>query len=164
MKKFIHLSIFILVITSFYGCPIGIDYPIGTPGKEKINKELIGTWVCSNLEAEVLKVKFEKSDDNSYKVTVLERGTMYGLETDFLTGWVSEVEGKTFLFFKPDNEDKYYHYMIKDIGTNEMVTCDVSLLDGGIDAVTSTESFRKQVAVSMKKAEFGDESTSWTRE
>lgn len=164
MKKLLHLSILVIVITSFYGCPIGIDYPLGTPGKEKINKDLIGIWESNDSEAEVLKVKFEKSDDNSYKVTVLERGAMYGLETDFLTGWVTEIEGKTFLFFKPENEEKYYHYMIKEMGNGTMVTCDVSLLDGGVDAVTSTEAFRKQVATSMKSAEYGVESITWSKE
>ncbi|MGE0637300.1 MAG: hypothetical protein AB7G44_16215 [Bacteroidia bacterium] len=164
MKKFIHLSIFILVITTFYGCPVGIDYPLGTPGKEKINKDFIGTWVSDSPDAEVLKVKFEKNDDNSYKVTVLERGEMYALETDNLTGWITEVEGKTFLFFKPDNEEKYYHYMIKEMDKEKMVSCDVSLLDGGVDAVTSTEALRKQVATSMKSEEYGVESITWTKQ
>ncbi|MCG3168054.1 MAG: hypothetical protein POELPBGB_03854 [Bacteroidia bacterium] len=164
MKKLLHLSIFILVITTFYGCPVGIDYPLGVTGTEKINKDLLGTWVSDSPEAEVLKVKFEKNDDNSYKVTVLERGEMYALETDNLTGWVTELEGKTFLFFKPENEEKYYHYMIKEIGNGTMVTCDVSLLDGGVDAVTSTEALRKQVASSMKSPEYGAESISWTKE
>lgn len=164
MKKLLHLSIFILVITTFYGCPVGIDYPLGVTGKEKINKDLLGTWVSDSPEAEVLKVKFEKNDDNSYKVTVLERGEMYALETDNLTGWVTEVEGKTFVFFKPEGEEKFYHYMIKESGSNTLVTCDVSLLDGGVDAVTSTEAFRKQVAASMKSAEYGVETISWTKQ
>ena len=164
MKKLVHLSIFILIITTFYGCPVGINYPLGTPGKEKINKELIGTWVSDKTDAEVLKVKFEKNDDYTYKVTVMERGEMYALETDNLTGWVTEVEGKTFLFFKPENEDTYYHYMIKSSDKKSLVTCDVSLLDGGVDSVTSTEAFRKQVVTSMKSAEYGVESITWTKE
>ncbi len=164
MKKLVQLSILILVITTFYGCPVGIDYPLGTPGQDKINKDLIGTWLSDSPEAEVLKVKFEKNDDNSYKVTVLERGEMYALETDNLIGWVTEVEGKTFLFFKPENEEKYYHYMLKEMDKTKMVSCDVSLLDGGVDSVTSTEAFRKQVATSMKSAEYGAETISWTKQ
>ncbi len=164
MKKFVHLSIFILVITSFYGCPVGVDYPLGTTGTEKINKELLGTWVSDSKDAEVLKVKFEKNDDNSYKVTVLERGEMYALETDNLTGWVTEVEGKTFFYFMPENENKYYHYMVKEADKSKMVTCDVALLDGGVDAVTSTEALRKQVATSMKNPDYGLETISWTKE
>ena len=46
----------------------------------------------------------------------------------------------------------------------KMVSCDVSLLDGGVDSVTSTEAFRKQVVTSMKSAEYGVESISWTKE
>lgn len=164
MKKLLHLSIFILIITTFYGCPVGINYPLGTPGKEKINKELIGTWVNSAEDPEVKKVSIKKKDDYSYDVLVLERGSMYALETDKLTGWVTEVEGKTFLFFKPENEETYYHYMIKSSDKKSMVTCDVSLLDGGTDAVTSTETFRTQVVTSMKSAEYGVESITWTKE
>lgn len=164
MKKLLHLSILILVITTFYGCPVGIDYPLGIPGKEKINKDLIGTWVSDSKEAEVLKVKFEKNDDNSYKVTVLERGEMYALETDNLTGWITELEGSTFLYLKPEGEEKYYHYSFSFSEKDKLISTDVSLLDGGVDAVTSTEAFRKQVASSMKKAEYGTEIIGWTKQ
>lgn len=164
MKKFIHLSIFTLIITTFYGCPVGIDYPLGNPGKENINKEFLGTWVNSAEDPEVKKVSIKKKDDYSYDVLVLERGSMYALETDILTGWLTDVEGKTFLFFKPENEEKYYHYMIKEKDKATMVTCDVSLLDGGVDAVTSTEAFRKQIVTSMKSDEYGVETITWTKE
>jgi len=162
-KKLLFFAAFAVMITSFYGCPIGIDYPLAKTGGEKINKDLIGTWVAEG-DGEVKKATISKNDDNSYKITVEERGEMYSLETDNLSGWITELDGKSFLIFKPENEEKYYHYMIKESGKRTMVTCDVSLLDGGVDAVTSTETLREQVSLSMKKAEFCVETTRWTKQ
>ncbi len=164
MKKLLHLSIFTLIITIFYGCPVGIDYPLGKPGDHKIDKDMIGTWVAGSDEADVKKVEFSKNDDHSYKVHVLERGEMYALETDNLTGWLTEVDGKTFLYLKPDDEEKYYHYMIKESGKGTLVTCDVSLLDGGVDSVTSSETLRKQVSSSMNMEGYCAETLNWTKQ
>jgi hypothetical protein len=164
MKKLVHLSIFFLIITTFYGCPVGIDYPLGKPGKEKINKDLLGTWVNSEEDPEVKKASIKKKDDYSYDVLVLERGSMYSLESDKLTGWITEVEGKTFLYLKEEGQTQYYHYMLPVIDKKSMTTCDVSLLDGGVDSVKSSETLRKQVVNSMKKAEFCTETIIWTKE
>ncbi len=164
MKKLLHLSIFILIITTFYGCPVGIEYPLGNIGKEKIDKTIIGTWLCSAEDPEVKKVTISRKDDYSYTVKVLEKGSMYSLESDDLTGWTTEVDGKTFLFFRENTGTTYYHYMINESGKNKMTTCDVSLLDGGVDAVTSTEAFRTQVSSSMKMAEYCAETLNWTKE
>ncbi|MEY3442953.1 MAG: hypothetical protein RLZZ519_1234 [Bacteroidota bacterium] len=157
---FVLLPIMVLLMT---GCPVGLDYSLGTPGSEEINKDLVGTWVNSSEEAEVKRVKIAKGKDNSYEVTVLERGEMYSLETDELQGWVTSVEEKSFLYLKPDGEEKYYHYCYWMDGAN-LQTCDVSLLDGGVDAVTSTETLRKQVATSMHMSEWGSEIQDWSKE
>jgi len=164
MKMLLRLSIFVLVITCFYGCPVGIDYPLGTPGKEKINKDLFGNWVATTEDSEVKKVTISKNDDYSYKIDVTEKGEMYSLETDHLTGWITEVDGKTFLYMKPEGDGQYYHYMIKESTKGAFVTCDVSLLDGGIDSVISTDAFRKQVTSSMKMEGYCAETINWTKE
>jgi len=44
-----------------------------------------------------------------------------------------------------------------------MATCDVALLVGGIDAVTSSETLREEVLGSMDRDDFCTESTSWTK-
>ena len=154
------LPIMVLLMT---GCPVGLDYSLGKPGSEEINKALIGTWVNASEEAEVKKVKLAKGKDNSYEVTVLERGEMYSLETNDLQGWVTSVGEKSFLYLKPDGEEKYYHYCYWMDGEN-LITCDVSLLDGGVDAVTSTETLRQQVAKSMSMSDWGSETQEWGKE
>lgn len=162
-KTIIYLSLFFLIFLN-YGCPVGLDYALGNPGKEKINPAILGTWVTDNDEAEVLSVTFSKLDDFSYKVTVNERGTMYALETDNLTAWITKFEGKEFLYLKPDDEDKYYHYMLIKLDEKTLISTDLSLLDGGIDAVKSTESLRKEVKNSINKPEFGKEKIEWFKE
>jgi hypothetical protein len=164
MNYLIKTVLFAIIVCTFYGCPVGLDYPIEAPGNEKIDEKLIGTWKNNNPDAEIIRVKISKKDNFSYSVQVLEKGEMYALETDNFIGWSASLEGKKFLFFKPDNEDKYYHYVIKELKDNKMTSCDLALLDGGKDAVTSTESLQKEVISSMKMEEFCAESEQWTKE
>jgi len=164
MKKLVYYAAFIMIIIFNYGCPTGLYYPLGNPGKEKINPKLLGTWVTNNDDAEVLSVTFSKQDDFTYKVLVNERGTMYALETDNFLAWITKFEGKEFLYLKPDNEDKYYHYMLIKLEEKTLISTDLSLLDGGIDAVKSTESLRKEVKNSINKPEFGKETIEWYKE
>lgn len=163
MKKLLFYPFFLAMTILFSACPVGLDYPLGSPGKEPIDPMLIGTWTCSSSDAEVLKVSISKKDDFSYQVEVLERGEMYALETDNLTGWVTELGGKKFFYLKPDNEEKFMHYMLKEISAQRMVSCDVSLLIGGVDAVVSHEALRKEVAESMRKEEFCTETLEWRK-
>ncbi|MEZ4828919.1 MAG: hypothetical protein R3C61_21930 [Bacteroidia bacterium] len=164
MKNLFTILLLVLFCVLFSGCPVGIDHPIGTPGKEKVDPALIGTWSTGQSEVEVSRLSISARDEYSYQVEVLERGTTYALETDNLTGWVTELDGKKFFYLKPDNEEKYYHYMIKIYETGTMVTCDVSLLDGGVDAVVSTQSFRDQVSRSMNMEEYCAETIEWIKE
>ncbi len=164
MKKILSYAAVAVIIMTFYGCPVGIEYPLGKPGTEKIDKALIGTWTNKEEDPEVKKVSIKKRDDYSYDVAVLERGTMYSLETDNLVGWVTVIDGKTFFYVKEEKDGQYYHYMLPSINKTSMTTCDVSLLDGGMDSVKSTESLYKQVLSSMKMAEFCKETINWTKE
>lgn len=137
------------------GCPVGLDYPLGSPSEEKLDAKLIGTWVSQSTDSEIKRVKVAKKDDNTYSIEVLERGEMYALETDNLKAWVTKFNGSTFLFAQPDdpNDQKYYHYHYKFEG-NKLVMSDMSLLVGGMDAVTSQEALHKEVMESMKKPDF----------
>jgi hypothetical protein len=164
MNRFIKITLFAIIIGTFYGCPVGLDYPIEAPGNEKIDEKLLGTWKNNNPDEEIIRVKISKKDNHSYNVQVLEKGEMYALESDNFIGWICSLQGKKFLYFKPDNEDKYYHYFIKELKDNKMISCDLALLDGGKDAVTSTESLQKEVISSMKMEGFCAETEQWTKE
>ncbi len=165
MRKFQSLFLFIPLFFVLTGCPVGIDYPIAKPGTEKIDKNLIGRWSQSNTEMEVLKMEIEKVNDNTLKVTVLERGSMYLEEVDVFKAWCTKIDGQQFVYLQNYNSDTsdYFHYAYKFDG-KDLLTYDISLLDGGVDAVTSTEAFQSQIRTSMIKPEFLSEETRWTKE
>jgi hypothetical protein len=150
------LPVLMLVLS---GCPVGLDYSSAKPGSEKFNKHLIGTWRVQGVdpakEAEVVEVIFERADANTIKATIKE--------TDNLLGYETEINGLHILYFKPDNEEKYYHYQYKLEDNNTLIVGDISLLDGGVDAVTSTETLRDQIARSMEKPEFKGETKTYKR-
>jgi hypothetical protein len=162
MKKLLFLLLPLVVLLAT-GCPVGLNYSLGTPGKDKIDNDLIGTWVCESEGAEVVKVTLKKGEDHSYAVNVVERGEMYSLETDVLTGWVTNLDDKKFAYFKPDGSDQFYHYCYWLDGSTLMTT-DVSLLDGGVDAVNSTQTMREQVSRSIKMDGWGDEIHTWNKQ
>ncbi|MBK8702994.1 MAG: hypothetical protein IPN33_04885 [Saprospiraceae bacterium] len=157
-----NLSSFILVgatlvMVAFIttGCPVGIGYPLGTPGKEKINKDLIGNWVAVVDSAEMLAVTVTKADEYSYQIEVTETGENFMAESTSFKGWNTTVDGQSFLYATSSDseEENYftYHYYFKDKKT--LVIEDISLLVGGTDAVTSTISYRAEVSASLKKPE-----------
>lgn len=134
------------------GCPVSISYPFAEGQQlEKLDKRLLGTWVCSSDSAEVLEVKFTKKDEVTFAVEVLKQGESFMVEaTDFLS-WTTKLDGHTYIFSQPaDQASQEYYLYHYDFSDGKLVIHDVSLMEGGVDAVTSVESFREQVAASMK--------------
>jgi hypothetical protein len=162
MKKnlLLLLPLLMLLLT---GCPVGLDSPLGELGKEKIDKALIGSWHSLSTESEVQRVTISKKDEHSYNVEVKERGEMYALETDKLTGWVTTVKEKNFVFFQPEGDAKFYHYCYWWDGSS-LITCDLALLDGGVEDATDTKSLRAQVERSIVKDAWGEETIEWVQE
>lgn len=163
MKNLLFTVCLIGMAFVFSGCPIGLDYSAGKEGKEKIDKKLIGTWTNSLEDPEVKSVKIEKGTaKNTYKVTVLEKGSMYALNTDNLTGYCTKIANKTFVYFKPSDENKYYlyHYEWKK---SSLITHDVTLLRGGVDKVTSTETLRSQIQASLKSDSCLTNTQTWSK-
>lgn len=145
---FVILTPFLLLLM---GCPVDTKFPFGTPGTEKIDKDLIGTWINPTGEenADVLKVKISKKDNFSYDVIVLEKGGMYMADTNIFVGYVSKLDGKDFFYLQSAGRtDKNYLYHYTFDG-KQLLTHDVGLKVGGIDAVTSTEAFRQEVSASL---------------
>jgi hypothetical protein len=164
MKNLVKVTLFCVILLTFYGCPIGLDYPIAEIGKEQIDENLIGTWKNKDTEATVLKIRISKKDNFSYGIHILEKSELYALETDNFTAWLTNFEGLKILYFKPDNQDLYYHYVIKELKGKNLTSCDLSLVDGAKDDVNSTEGLRKEVLISMKMEKFCSETESWTKE
>ena len=165
MKKLLFALFIAPIMLLTTGCPVGITYPLGTPGTEKIDKSILGKWGQEpGDDKEILSVQIEKKDDHTLKVTVLERGPLYMEEVDDFNGWFTEINDMQFVYFPnaADANGTYYHYAYKIEGDN-LVTYDVSLLDGGTDAVVSTESFREQIKLSMQRPEFLSSKIVWTK-
>lgn len=156
MKKLLYALPILFLLTA---CPIGLDYAPGEVGTEKVSAELLGTWEFSSAsdtstDHEVKKVKFSKRDNYSYSVTVLERGEMYALESNELVMYQTTIDGLNVMYLKPSDEDKYYLYQFEIKDKKTLVVGDISLLDGGVDVVTSTETLREQIKNSKGNDEF----------
>ncbi len=132
-------------------CPVGTDYPLGTPGKEKADAGLLGTWASIEGTPEVVKAVVSKKTTNSFTVTVQEKGEMYSLTSMDFTGYTTVLEGKNFLYVQDPEDSKYYLYHYELIGKKGLALYDVSFLEKGMDGITSTETFREEVKASMAK-------------
>ena len=151
MKKFFFLLPLLFLLTA---CPVGLNYAPGKVATEPVDARLIGTWEAECSDCEIQKVTIKKKTANEFSVQVLERGEMYALETDDLTLYQTKIDDLTILYLKPSNEDKYYLYQVVIKSASEIELGDVSLLDGGVDAISDTESLRKQISNSKDKEEF----------
>lgn len=164
MKRYLFLLVFpvFLVIT---GCPVSVDYPLGYTGKEKIDNKIIGTWITSDTSAEVISFVFEKADDFSLKVKVLERGSMYAEDVDDFKGWCTTLGDKQFVYFQnaTDATAGYYSYCYWFDTEGRLVASDFALLVGGVDAVTSTENYRREVSQSMAMPDWLGTSFTYTK-
>lgn len=165
MKKAVAILLLAPVLLLITGCPTGVDFPLGTKGTEKIEKGMIGTWAQSDSTMEVMKVVITKADDYSVKVHVAERGSMYTEETDDFTGWFTTVDGVNFIYMQDQNaaDGDYYTYAYKLDGKT-LKTYDISLKIGGVDAVTSTEAYRREVSGSLKMGDALSSETTWTKQ
>ena len=150
-KALLFMAIaFISILTT--GCPIGIGYPLCEADKvEKLDTRLLGNWKSLSDSAEILEVKLTKKDDVTFNVEVLEHSDNYLNDAFTYFSWTTKLDGRSFLFSQPaegESSDYYlYHYAFEG---KKLVLHDVGLLVGGVDAVTSTEAFRKEVSASLK--------------
>ena len=161
--QFFLLPSLLITLLFIYGCPVGIDYPPDKPGTVLIDKALLGTWTCvMDTCSDLQVVKVEKIDEYSYAIEVLQEGEMYALEDVFFTGYLTKIDGIDILYALEESTGKFYNYHYK-ISGNNLILYDVSLLVGGMDAVTSTEAFRAEISASAKLEGFLKEPTQFSR-
>ena len=156
MKRIARYFFFpVLLISMFilYGCPVDMDYPPDEPGTKPIDESLIGTWTCiADTCHDLQVVKVEKRNDYSYYIEVLKEGAEYLADDFYFIGYVTEIDGKKFLYAEGETSFTFFTYNY-EISKNSLSLYDVSLLVGGRDAVTSTEAFRAEISASLKKPE-----------
>ncbi len=155
MKKttlyILSLSAIVLILTA---CPVSISYPLDAVGSNKIDKKIIGTWVSDSSDVLKKVVVSKGSDENSYAIEIIEAGSNYNLSQKKFTGYVTEIDGKKFLYNRAEGTASYYTYCYEMPDKKTLILYDISLLDGGVDAVKSVQSYRDQVSSSMKKSGF----------
>ena len=150
MKKFVSLFSALPMLLFLFGCPVGMKYSPGKPGTEKIDEKLLGSWATAMEDAEFKKAVIAKKDEYSLNVTVSEIGSAYMPEVKEFTGWTTQVDNQRIIYVLDAAAAEYYMYgyVYQD---NGLILYDLALLDGGVDAVTSTETFRAQISSSLKK-------------
>jgi len=157
MKKTTQSLAFILLfagILFIYGCPVGVDYAPDTPGSKPIDKRLIGTWTCVSGSCDDIQVVEVKRENNTaYAIRVLEKGSSYMTNDVAFQGWVTQIDGTDFLYARGDSSSQYYNYTYK-FDKKRLVLYSTRFLEGGMDAVTSSESLRAELAASLKKPDF----------
>lgn len=156
MKKSFHpvfgLGMLFLLAIVTTGCPVGIAYPLCEENQvEKLDKRLLGTWRAVTDSAEIVQVQISKEDELTFAVEVLEQGESYMADDTKFFSWTTKLDGHTFIFSQgADSDNKDYMLYEYSFEGKKLVIHDVGLLVGGMDAVTSTETFRKEVSASLK--------------
>lgn len=74
---------------------------------------------------------------------------MFTADASHFTGWVTTIDGQRFLYAKGDGSDEYFTYPYKLEG-KDLIVSNLALVVGGMDAVTSTETYRAEASASMK--------------
>lgn len=156
-------SVLVLATLALASCPVGVEFPLGTPGTEKIDKKLLGTWRATDAEHEVQRVRISKRDKTSYDLEVLQKGELFAADATSFTGWVTKVDGQRFLYANAQSSDEYFTYAY-DFAGKDLVVSNVALLVGGIDAVTSTAAYRAEVSASLKLPKGKVDPVTFTRE
>lgn len=163
MKKIFFALTVIAGLLLFTGCPVATKYTLSTPGSEKIDAKLIGTWQTLTTDAPVLKIKVERADNYSYNVTVIDKGDLYTVDETQFKGYIANFEGNTFFYLFDDVTGDYFlqHYRFDG---RQVVVSDVSLKVGGVDACTSNETYRAEVKASMKFTDFLGDPIAYTKQ
>ncbi len=148
MKKYASLLALPLLLFLF-GCPVGMQYSPGFPAAKNRRKAVgyLGNLRRKNLEFKVASIS--KKDDYSLNVSVSGTGSTYMPKGTEFTGWTTQVDNRRIVYIRDVDANEYYMYGYT-YQDNGLMLYDVALLDGGVDAVTSTETFRSQISSSLK--------------
>lgn len=149
----VRLIVLFFLGLSISGCPVALPYPL-TETPEPLDPTLLGTWVAQSEEAEIQEVAFTKKNNTTYTVEVLKQGAFYAAEGVDFEAQITRFEGRSILISRSVDapDEGWFHYDVSVKG-DVLVVHDVSLLVGGMDAVTSTQALRKELAASLKNPE-----------
>lgn len=164
-SRIVRIPAAALVILSLQACPVGLEHPLEERTGATMDPGLLGTWKNLNEDgsAEISRVQLAAQDDGTCRITLLGTTENFMAQDSLYTGWTTELEGRKFIVALADTEGKYYHYCY-ELDGDQLVTHDFSLLDGGVDSVTSTGTLRAQLALSLQRPECLTSRQVWQRE
>ncbi len=150
------------------GCPISSSYPlVNKSSADKFDSNLLGAWQNKAGEVEVNEIKIEKGrQENTYKITVTDKGDSFMADTELFTGWVATLNNKKFLVLQEEHptgpKDVFYVYtLVWD--DKRMISHNISLKVKGADAITSVRAYQEEVLASMKKEDFLSNRINWLK-
>lgn len=114
MQKILLLSVFALLLA---GCPFHNANPLGVPGKDAVDSGLIGSWKCKSADYAVQYFKVAKGKKKSLTGMLVEGSGEAGNATSFV-GYTSDIQGKTFAYFKETGGSDYYFVNYRLSGNN----------------------------------------------
>lgn len=169
MKKQLILSFCIIALLGLLtACPVSSSYPLGKKGAIAIRQDLIGTWSTSAEDLEAKQVTIKKGTvANTYRVHVDEKGSMFMADGVDFIAWIAELKGKQFLVLQQLIDEMpietYFVYHINVLNDKTLISNDISLNVNGVDAITSTDTYREEVSASMEKEAFLAEDINWSK-
>lgn len=145
MKKLFSISLIIVAMIMFYGCPYESLVPIDNPTLP-LNQKLIGKWNPGG-EGEIYEIK--KQDEFHYAIDAIK-----GDKKESYTAFLSDVNGTLFLNLsenKPENnERKYLFYKVEVVNDNSFKIYPVS--ENVREKFKTKEEMKKFIADNMKNS------------
>jgi hypothetical protein len=160
MKFHLILTLVLLAVLTT-GCPHSIFYPLDNIDANKIDNRLLGIWINAHEGASIKKINVVEASPTQYDIEILEHDTLYYLDNKF-KAWVTTIKEWQFIYLKGECNN-YWNYQYR-IDGGDILTDDICLLDGGIDALIDIESLRRQVEASIYYPEWGQKTQIWRRE
>jgi len=167
MKFFASLSILAVCTMLLTACPISTGYPLGKKGEIKLNQDLLGLWVSSTPDIEASAIQITKGAEiNTYQFEVIEKGTMFMADGPSFTAWITEIDSYSFMVLQQlidgNPTEVYYVYEYK-VDKKRLTSHDITLKVNGVDAITSIDSYREEVKLSMAFDDFLANPIDWVK-
>ena len=150
-------------------CPVSSKLPLAEKEEAiSFEKKYIGTWINTDSSAEANKIIISKGTvKNTYRIFVLEKGSMFMAETSEFDAWITKLNDKRFVVLQEIKDEvataTYYVYNI-EFENNAIITQDISLKVNGVDAITSVSAYQEEVRASMKLDGFLSSKFKYTKE
>ena len=167
-KKIMRLISNTLLLFSFIvlcSFPLYIEYPLGEPGKDKVDKKLLGTWEVEDDSRQFFKCEIKEINKFEYRLKVLEKGKQFGLEAEEFKLYTTKFEGEEFLYLQPIGTEKngFYYFIYKMNDKDKMIVEEIA--DDRIDksALYSPEALKNYFEAKAGQSKYRTGAQLWVK-